>query len=165
MFERQGDRFRSPHEFPRRALVAWSTHDLPTFVGWWNTKDVPTREQFGILTTEQGQREREDRVHAKSALVSTLKAEGLVPQDTRADGEATEALLDGVQGLLASTPSAVMVVQMEDVLGIAEQASLPGTVDQHPNWRRKLPVALEDLAGHEGFRRVGEAFAKTGRGD
>ena len=24
-----------------------------------------------------------------------------------------------------------------------EQANLPGTVDQHPNWRRKLPLALE----------------------
>ena len=159
MFERQGDRFRSPHEFPRRALVAWSTHDLPTFVGWWNTRDVPTREQFGILTPEQAQREREDRVHAKAALVNTLKAEGLVPQDTRPDAEPTEALIDGVQALLANTPSAVMVVQMEDVLGIAEQANLPGTVDQHPNWRRKLPVPIEEWRRDPHMRRVGKRLA------
>ena len=38
-----------------------------------------------------------------------------------------------------------MVVQLEDVFGVREQANLPGTTDEHPNWRRKLPVALEQL--------------------
>jgi 4-alpha-glucanotransferase len=40
---------------------------------------------------------------------------------------------------------------------------VPGTVDQHPNWRRKLPVAVEDLKSHDGFDRVAHAFAQAGR--
>jgi 4-alpha-glucanotransferase len=36
-------------------------------------------------------------------------------------------------------------------------------VREHPNWRRKMPVALEDLAAHGGLRRVGAAFARVGR--
>jgi 4-alpha-glucanotransferase len=38
-----------------------------------------------------------------------------------------------------------MVVQPEDLFGVRDQANLPGTVDEHPNWRRRLPVAVEDM--------------------
>ena len=31
-----------------------------------------------------------------------------------------------------------------------EQANLPGTVDTHPNWRRKLPVTVNVLADDPG---------------
>jgi len=34
-------------------------------------------------------------------------------------------------------------VQLEDVFGCRDQVNLPGTVDQYPNWRRKLPLELE----------------------
>jgi 4-alpha-glucanotransferase len=29
---------------------------------------------------------------------------------------------------------------------VVEQPNLPGTIDEHPNWRRKLAVPLEALA-------------------
>ena len=48
-------------------------------------------------------------------------------------------------------------------MGEREQINIPGTVDEHPNWRRKLPLALEDLEGYEPFRRVAEVLAKSGR--
>ena len=48
-------------------------------------------------------------------------------------------------------------------LGVRDQINIPGTVDQHPNWRRKLPIALEDLESHDGFARVAKAFAECGR--
>jgi (1->4)-alpha-D-glucan 1-alpha-D-glucosylmutase len=38
------------------------------------------------------------------------------------------------------------MAQPEDVFELMEQANLPGTVDQHPNWRRKIPVPLEKWA-------------------
>jgi (1->4)-alpha-D-glucan 1-alpha-D-glucosylmutase len=38
----------------------------------------------------------------------------------------------------------LMMVQPEDVFGVIEQANLPGSVGEHPNWMRKLPLALED---------------------
>ena len=44
---------------------------------------------------------------------------------------------------IARTPCKLAMLQPEDVFEMLEQANLPGTVDQHPNWRRKLPVALE----------------------
>ncbi len=44
---------------------------------------------------------------------------------------------------IARTPCKLALVQPEDMLEVLEQANLPGTVEQHPNWRRKLPLALE----------------------
>jgi len=38
------------------------------------------------------------------------------------------------------------VAQIEDLLGVVEQVNLPGTVDQYPNWRRKLPLTVEQIA-------------------
>jgi 4-alpha-glucanotransferase len=35
-------------------------------------------------------------------------------------------------------------VTMEDVLALTEQVNVPGTVDEHPNWRRRLPVDLDE---------------------
>jgi 4-alpha-glucanotransferase len=46
MFEREGAGFKPPAAFPRKALVAWSTHDLPTLGGWWRGHDLDTRESL-----------------------------------------------------------------------------------------------------------------------
>src|SRR5258706_11714198 len=64
-----------------------------------------------------------------------------------------------VQQFLAKTPACVMVVQMEDVFGVVPQANLPGTVDQHPNWRRKLPVPIEKWATDKRVTGLAELFA------
>jgi len=48
-------------------------------------------------------------------------------------------------------------------MGERDQVNIPGTVDEHPNWRRKLPVILEDLEGCETLRRVADVFARAGR--
>ena len=52
--------------------------------------------------------------------------------------------------------SRLVAIALDDILGEREQINIPGTVDEHPNWRRKLPVALEDLEGYEPFRRVAD---------
>ena len=46
---------------------------------------------------------------------------------------------------LAVTPSRLVAVSLEDALGLIDQPNLPGTTDEHANWRRRLPVPLEDL--------------------
>jgi 4-alpha-glucanotransferase len=47
---------------------------------------------------------------------------------------------------LSRTRSRLLAVSLEDLLGVAEQPNIPGTVDEHPNWRRKLPVGLAEMA-------------------
>lgn len=61
---------------------------------------------------------------------------------------------------LARTLSRLFVAQLEDLLGVREQANLPGTVEEQPNWRRKLPLALEELEHDERFLRVAEELSR-----
>jgi (1->4)-alpha-D-glucan 1-alpha-D-glucosylmutase len=132
-FEREVEGFKRPAAYPRQALVSWSTHDLPTFAGWWQDEDLRTRAELGLLTPEELAKQTQQRREMRDRLGDALAREGL---------DRIEPWL-AVQQFLGKTPACVMVVQMEDVFGVVPQANLPGTVDQHPNWRRKLPVPVE----------------------
>ena len=52
---------------------------------------------------------------------------------------------DALHRALADSAAVLVAVQAEDILGLVEQPNLPGTVDAHPNWRRRLPVAAAAL--------------------
>jgi (1->4)-alpha-D-glucan 1-alpha-D-glucosylmutase len=69
--------------------------------------------------------------------------------DPRSWPEMTTELAESIMAFLAATPALIVVLQLEDVLLVREQANLPGTTDAHPNWRRKLPVAIEDVLDGE----------------
>ncbi len=48
-FERESDGgFKKPDAYPRSALAVTTTHDLPTFRGWWRGLDVDLRETLGV---------------------------------------------------------------------------------------------------------------------
>jgi 4-alpha-glucanotransferase len=51
----------------------------------------------------------------------------------------------GAVEFLARSPSRILAVALDDLISLNDQPNIPGTVDQHPNWRRRLPVALDDL--------------------
>jgi len=59
-------------------------------------------------------------------------------------------VVDAGFAFIARTPSPLCLLPIEDVLGSEDQPNLPGTIDQHPNWRRRLPRdagAVLDEAG------------------
>jgi len=43
------------------------------------------------------------------------------------------------------TPAPLAIAPIEDVAGMIEEPNLPGTVDTHPNWRMRLPDAVDAL--------------------
>jgi (1->4)-alpha-D-glucan 1-alpha-D-glucosylmutase len=123
---------KPPPDYPRDALVCASTHDLPTWRGYWQAHDVKQRIRIGLSVDPD--RELRQREADKEKLAALLAREGL---DTSARS---------AHAFLARTPAKLALVQPEDVFEVLEQANLPGTVDEHPNWRRKLPVPLERWA-------------------
>jgi 4-alpha-glucanotransferase len=151
MFEREHDgRFRAPETYPAEALATFNTHDLSTFRGWLSGADLAIKRSLGI---DPGETE-EARAHSREALrwILAERAPSYAPDDFAA-----------VAAVLAQTPSRLVTVGLDDILGVVEQINIPGTVDQHPNWRRKLPANVEDFASHEGLKRVAQAFAQNGR--
>ncbi|MFQ5719758.1 MAG: 4-alpha-glucanotransferase [Acidobacteriota bacterium] len=78
----------------------------------------------------------------------------------RAPEDLTPALMIAVHRYLARSPAMVLTFQLEDVLGQAEQVNLPGTTDEHPNWRRRLTADLTALARDPRLVELGAALRR-----
>ena len=52
---------------------------------------------------------------------------------------------DAALAFIGRTPAPLALAPMEDLIGSAEQPNVPGTTDEHPNWRRRLPADSETL--------------------
>ena len=53
--------------------------------------------------------------------------------------------VDAALAFVSRSPSPLMIVPVEDLMARTEQPNLPGTVDEHPNWRRRLPIPAEKI--------------------
>ena len=158
LFERTAEGgFKPSAEYPRQALVAVSTHDLPTLRGFWKGSDLDTRIALKLMPSEE-QRDRliVERSQDRARFLMALEREALLPEDTGihpvAVPDLTPPLVTAIHAFLARTPAQILVVQPEDILGVVEQVNLPGSHDdQHPNWRRRLPLDIEDWPNDERF--------------
>jgi (1->4)-alpha-D-glucan 1-alpha-D-glucosylmutase len=165
-FERDADGdFAPPARYPRQALVAASTHDLPTLAGWWDGADLALRTRLGLFPTPgQAQQQALERAGDRARLLLALERDGLLPPGASTSPaslpEMTPALARALHEYLARTPSMMVLAQLEDVLGVREQINQPGTVDAYPNWQRKLPLALEQWAGDERFALLARMFER-----
>lgn len=152
LFEREHDgRFRPPESYPVEALATFSTHDLPTFRGWLLGHDLRVKLEIGVDAGETA--EARGRSHEALRAILAERAPAY-PGDEFA----------AVANFLATTPSNLVVVSLGDVLDVIDQVNIPGTIDQHPNWRRKLPVDVEEIGSLEELRRMAQVFMQAGRG-
>ena len=132
MFEREDHGpFKSLDHYLANALVTFNTHDLSTYAGWRSFGDLKTKRALGIDPGESD----DARWHALAMLDEVLRHNGIDNND-----------LYSVVRFLARTKSRLLAIGLEDFLGLVDQPNIPGTVDEHPNWRRRLPVSLEQIA-------------------
>jgi 4-alpha-glucanotransferase len=151
LFERERDgRFRPPEWYPTEALATFNTHDLPSLRGWLDAHDLRTKRGLGLDSGESDGA----RAWAQQCLRQILAERA--PE--RAGNE-----LAAVASVLAMTPSRLVAIALDDIVGEREQINIPGTVDEHPNWRRKLSLELEDLEGNAQLLRIAEVFAQSSR--
>lgn len=158
-FERSGGgAFRPPEAYPPLAQVSVGTHDLPTLHEFWTGSDIELRARLHLIPSSPAELDvaRAERAQARAALLAALEAAGLW-QAGRTPSAAE--LVEAVYAFLGRTPSWLLMVQLEDVLGILDQVNLPGTTDEYPNWRRKLPIAHEALAADRRVRAVAQILA------
>lgn len=141
-----------PELYPEQSMVTVSTHDLSTIAGWWTGNDLKWRQELNLYPNEQmGIEERADRITDRDQLLAALEYEGVLnnaefPQTKPA--VMNSQLSRAVQAFLAKAPSRILLVPLEDALGLHEQVNIPGTVDEHPNWRRRLPFTLNEFWDH-----------------
>ena len=167
LFERQhSGEFKRPAEYPADALVTAATHDLPTLAAFWEGRDLALRQELGLYPSEEiRQAQVSARVQDRARLLRALEHEGLLPEGASTDPaslpQMTGALMLQIHAFLARSSARVLVVQPEDVFGMREQMNLPGTTNEHPNWRRKLPLALERWPDDGGFAALARTLAAS----
>jgi 4-alpha-glucanotransferase len=168
-FEREQDSsFKPAQAYERDALACISTHDLPTLRGWWTTHDIEMRAQVGLDDEQTTTADRSERSADRVRLLAALAESGVLPEALApaARGEApppgalTQDLSVAFSRFLARTPCRLVALQLEDLSGAIDRANLPGTTDDHPNWQRKLPLTLEELASAPDFRAITQAVAE-----
>lgn len=138
-FERTRLAFRNASRWRGDAVAMTTTHDLPTVAGWWSGEDIRTRRALRLAAAAEEQERERDRPRLWRAFTSAGVAAGEAPPSDRPD-----PVVDAALGYVAQSPAPLMLAPVEDLLGLREQPNLPGTVDEHPNWRRRLrPLARE----------------------
>lgn len=150
--------FKASTTYPRLAMAAVSTHDLPTARGWLVGRDIDWRERVGELAPAAATEARAERVRDRRMLLDALAFEGLP-----VDPDDESAIVLALHRMLARSPAALLSVQLDDLSGALEQANLPGTIDEHPNWRRRCRLAIEAIASDAFARALLEA-ARAERG-
>ena len=149
-FEKEGDRFKRPHEYPDLALACVTTHDLATLAGFWKGSDIELRRNLKLypsLAAEQG--EWQERTRDRMILLTALAEENLLPRETdeeKARRTISPELVAAVHRYLALSPAMLLMVQIDEITEEEKQINLPGTVDEYPNWRRRVSRPVEDIA-------------------
>lgn len=147
--------FRKPADLRAQSLACFSTHDTPTIKGFWTGQDIDWWHRLNWIDKTGKARAQQQRAAEKADLLGVSKADLTC--------KTAEDLRARVHSDLAQGPAALAAVQLDDILGMQEAQNLPGTVDEHPNWRRKSPVDLAELGRHPEVKKTAQLMAKAGR--
>ncbi|MDN7954863.1 4-alpha-glucanotransferase [Burkholderia orbicola] len=85
-----------------------------------------------------------ERATERAALWHALQHAGCAPADA-AVPPANMPPVNAILGYVASSPSPLALLPLEDLLALDAQPNLPGPPCGHPNWRQRLPRTIDAL--------------------
>jgi 4-alpha-glucanotransferase len=130
-----------PRKYPKAALAAVTTHDLPTVRGLWSGSDLNTQKCLGLKPNEQGTLEIRDRLRSMTGISEDAPVEEVIRRAYR---------------LLAEAPCAIVSATLDDALAVEERPNWPGAAEQ--SWSLALPQSLEELQSNALARDIAEAL-------
>lgn len=134
-------------QWPQQAMGAITTHDLPTVAGVWSGVDLADQKAAGVTIPDDGDEMFRHRLRVAASCD---------------DGAPVDDVVVAAHAALAAAPSMLVTAALDDLLGAQHRPNVPGTIDEHPNWRIPLPVPLDDLPATPLADRIVEAI-RTGR--
>ncbi|WP_250487047.1 4-alpha-glucanotransferase [Caballeronia sp. GaOx3] len=156
-FERaeDGEGFKPPNEWSNGVTATTTTHDLPTVTGWWRGEDIKWRSKIGQMMVRADGRDpvevaMEERDVDRGHLWRAFQEAGVASEDVEAPS-VDNAPVDEALAFVGMTPAPLVTYPLEDLLGIAEQPNVPGSIDEHPNWRRRLTLPVAEMIADNAF--------------
>jgi 4-alpha-glucanotransferase len=129
-------------------LATVTTHDMPTLRSYWEGRDIELRRRLNLYPSAEVESDvirEHDR--DRELLLGALGSQGLKPAHpaTPYDGFTAE-LAHALHLYLARSETALVALQIEDLLGEILPVNVPGTDREYPNWQRKVSVDIEEMA-------------------
>lgn len=141
-YEKDNDgEFNKPEALPEQSLICFSTHDTPTLNGYLHQKDIDWWSKLGWIDKSKEIELRSTRACEIKSLTEMAKAD-ILPTQAISSNDLSSA----IHGILATSPVAMVSVQLDDAFGEIEAQNLPGTIDEHPNWQRRSSLPIEDFS-------------------
>ena len=145
--------FKAPEQYPANAFASVGTHDIAPLRMWWFGYDIELNFSLGIIeNTADRDAAYHKRENDRGRLLAALDKAEVWPEDKPRSGDYLfgekypEGIEEAVMRFMAKSAAPVFLAQLEDILHVEKMQNVPGTDrDKHPNWRRRLPVRLEDL--------------------
>ena len=123
----------APGPAPAESIASLNTHDTPTFAGWWRGADIDDRIELGLITPAQEAQERVERDRGRAALLAF--AAPRVSDSVLTD---VERAMVGAAADLAEGAAEVVLVALDDLMFDPVPHNVPGTVNERPNWQRRV---------------------------
>ncbi|USD67644.1 4-alpha-glucanotransferase [Vibrio sp. SCSIO 43136] len=160
----------SPKHYAAQSMTALCTHDMPTLRGFWHCDDLKMGKDLGLYPDEeQLQGLFDDRLKSKQKILDSVAGHGNLPEGIGRDAALVpmdKYLSEAFHVHVAAGSSALLSVQLEDWLEMEKPVNIPGTVDEYPNWRRKLSMNLDQIFSNPDVnhiaKRLTEVRAKAG---
>lgn len=160
--------YYSPNHYTEQSMSALCTHDMPTLRGFWHCDDLKTGQELGLYPDEeQLQILFDDRLKCKQEILNSVEWHGFLPDGVGRDATLVpmdKHLSEALQLHLAAGSSALLSIQLEDWLEMDKPVNIPGTVDEYPNWRRKLSLNLEDIFAREEVNYIAKRLTEVRAG-
>jgi 4-alpha-glucanotransferase len=134
-----------PETYPKNALAAATTHDLPTIAGLWSGSDLAVQRRLKLAPNVEGTR-------AMRRSLAKLTGSSL-----RTD---VNDVIRKTYAELARAPSRIVTPTLDDALGAEGRPNMPGTIDEYPSWRVPLPLTLEQIVQDPRPRRIAKAMGR-----
>ncbi len=139
-----------PREYPKEALAAITTHDLPTVAGLWTGSDLELQHKLDLTPNEKSTKEICERLGKTAKLTPDVPMEEVIARSYE---------------LLAHAPSRIVTAALDDAAAVEERPNVPATLeDKNPNWSLALPMAIDDLMAAELPRRIAAALQRNDTG-
>ena len=135
---------RHPEPSPPEAVASLNTHDTATFAGWWRGADIDDRRDLELINAAQEEAERLERAAHRTALLAHVQASpsGIAVGDPLTN---VERAMVGATTDLALGPAEVVLVALDDLVLEPSPHNVPGTVEQRPNWQRRVDRWADSL--------------------
>jgi len=160
-FEREcDDSFISPSDYSLHSLATASTHDLPPLAGFYQGLDLALRDSLGHYENaelkQQALMQRKDIIHHLYKAFVTAGISQAESAEAQSNSRAVELntddsdhlirnFVDQVHQLLCGAASHIVIFQLEDLLLQTQMMNMPGTVEEHPNWQRRVSYSIKQL--------------------